>query len=479
MIIGLMDTDVGKQWDSWQEQVTKIKAVFTKEQSTSDPAAVREWRSHWEQQLFKAYEVQYRMHLESLSETMPEVQVELCYAGRKAPGKLTFRPALPDLRTKYYRQLRAFIDMPKTFQGLGDATLYASIPDRCGPALALVYKAAEALFEQLKVVLKQYEPWVAFGTVDMDEFVSERLTETAEWEANFQALKAKRKDMDKLPNTVKVGCFQVSFAPFKSAVDDMMHKLSDALLVSLRKSASNDLKSANEYLTSAMDRLNNRPHTVEEMTIAKKEVEVIAARKMEISQSVAKLQRKAELLHHMLGVVLDKGDLEERWKQFEEYMGGFDDMLREQKDKLKEDIARRVKECKLNTEKFASKWKELKPKADVKDITKDQADGNVAAMADWQAEVKVLLDTAKEVSANSETFGMGVPSFQVLDEVKVEIDSFTDSWSLYGEYAKELDVMVNENWLAFRAHVLTFDGKPYTSCSSLVQSYDGTVLFDG
>jgi dynein heavy chain 2 len=52
---------------------------------------------------------------------------------------------------------------------------------------------------------------------------------------------------------------------------------------------------------------------------------------------------------------------------------------------------------------------------------------------------------------------MGSPTWQTLDEVKIEIDSFTDSWSLYGEYAKELDAMVNESWLAFRAHILTFD----------------------
>ena len=78
-----------------------------------------------------------------------------------------------------------------------------------------MYDSAEKIFRQLQKLVKDHSQWVVLGTVDLQEFVESRLKETAEWKANFAALKKKRKESERLPDSVKVGCFTISFASFK------------------------------------------------------------------------------------------------------------------------------------------------------------------------------------------------------------------------------------------------------------------------
>ena len=55
--------------------------------------------------------------------------------------------------------------------------------------------------------------------------------------SHFKAIKAKRKEAEKLPHFERVDCLTVSLAPFKAAVEDQLQRLSDALLLGLRRQA--------------------------------------------------------------------------------------------------------------------------------------------------------------------------------------------------------------------------------------------------
>jgi hypothetical protein len=46
-------------------------------------------------------------------------------------------------------------------------------------------------------------------------------------------LKAKRKELKKLPDSVKVDCINVNLVPFKGGVEDIFKRLSDALVETL------------------------------------------------------------------------------------------------------------------------------------------------------------------------------------------------------------------------------------------------------
>jgi dynein heavy chain 2 len=180
--------------------------------------------------------------LESLTDNLFDIEVDMFFSRKR----LNFRPPLEEMRTKYYRNLKKFLDLPKAFAGFIEGNEgeneFASIPERNADGLLTVYANAEALFAQLKKLVDKYEHWVALGTVDIEDYVDAHLADIKDYKKNFDMLDKKRNESLALPDVEKIGCFAVSFAPFKIALEDLMHKFSDALLLSLRKKAVGGLK---------------------------------------------------------------------------------------------------------------------------------------------------------------------------------------------------------------------------------------------
>ena len=91
------------------------------------------------------------------------------------------------------------------------------------------------MFSRLGKVVSHFKDWVVLGMVDVDVLTETRLTEVAHWERNFRMLKSKGREAEQLPSVIKIDCVTVSTSPTKSAIDDLIQKLFDALLNSLRK----------------------------------------------------------------------------------------------------------------------------------------------------------------------------------------------------------------------------------------------------
>lgn len=64
-------------------------------------------------------------------------QVDLVFRQQR----LQLRPAMEEIRAKYYRELKKFIQIPERFGGLSnDASLFATIIDRTAASFATVYR---------------------------------------------------------------------------------------------------------------------------------------------------------------------------------------------------------------------------------------------------------------------------------------------------------------------------------------------------
>ena len=48
----------------------------------------------------------------------------------------------------------------------------------------------------------EFEEWVVLGSVDIDDLVSNNCHDVDDWERNFRALKARGRDLEKLPKLV-------------------------------------------------------------------------------------------------------------------------------------------------------------------------------------------------------------------------------------------------------------------------------------
>ena len=114
--------------------------------------------------------------------------------------QLQFRPPFEEIRSKYYREIKKFISIPKNFKGLADnQAMFQNIIQNNSHLFQTVYEKAESLFGRLLAVKTQFEDWVVLGCVDVDQLVEEKLHSVGDWELNIKMVKVKGKEAEKLP----------------------------------------------------------------------------------------------------------------------------------------------------------------------------------------------------------------------------------------------------------------------------------------
>ena len=74
----LMDTDLLRGIDKWDKAVQEIKADMDTLEKRGYKL-MEPWRIHWDHQLYKVLEMQYKQGLENLSESLMDLNCELIY----------------------------------------------------------------------------------------------------------------------------------------------------------------------------------------------------------------------------------------------------------------------------------------------------------------------------------------------------------------------------------------------------------------
>jgi len=82
---------------------------------------------------------------------------------------------------------------------------------------------------------------------------------------------------------VKVDCITVNTLPVKTYIDDLIQRLFDALLSTLRKAITADVTTIDTFVSEAIETLSTRPQTVEEIGEASVKHADFARRKKEVS----------------------------------------------------------------------------------------------------------------------------------------------------------------------------------------------------
>ena len=320
-----VDSALWKGRDQLMELVGRMRAVFAREEKQSSGAALHRWRLHWDHQLYKVLSCHYRALLYSFTQQPIDIPLELTVARRR----LAFRPPMEEVRSSYYRNVKKLIDLPKSWAGFseGSGALYASIPERHADGLLFIFSQCERLFEELQALLDAHSHWAALQLVDVEDWVSSRLRTVADWELNFKALRQRRKDSERLPDSLKVGCFTVSLLPFKSAVDDAMHRLSDTLLLTLRQSTQRSQQLVDAFLKDSMLRLSALPASMDEMAAARAGHEAIVQGKAEMAAHMADIADKDTLLRAMSSIVsVDLAAIRTRWDDFLTHTEAYSDL---------------------------------------------------------------------------------------------------------------------------------------------------------
>ena len=67
---------------------------------------------------------------------------------------------------------------------------------------------------------------------------------------------------------IKIDCINVSTSPAKASIDDLIQRLFDALVLSLRRSIVNDYNKIDTFLSEGIDSLGKVPQTIDEISEA-------------------------------------------------------------------------------------------------------------------------------------------------------------------------------------------------------------------
>jgi dynein heavy chain 2 len=464
-LASLLQGDLLRGKDDFIENINKLRSVMQREERNNTAASMRIWKDHWDQQLYKLINFQYRVLLLNLNETLfsEAPTIDFCIIKRR----LAFRPSLEDIKTNYYRQLKKFIELPKLIVGFNadnNVNIFAAIPERHSQAIYSLFQQSEWLFQQLSTLLSKYSDYSALISVaDFDSLIAQRLNTTAEFEQNFRALKQRRKEAEKLPDSERIGPFYVNFLPFKGSLDDCMHRFTESLLVGLKKSSAQYIKAIESFITDSLKVLSTPPASIAELSSIKQAWSEINHNKNTYFSQLKQLEERDSLLKSMVSVSLDLNSLKSRWNEFDSVFSEFEKKLEQQKGSLREELQRQITQQKVKIEQFHSRWLSLKPSVDISDskssVGQQEAEKIQQEMLNWLEEMSRIKQSSVELVQQAQQFDISdaAQQFELLEKTEAEINQQQESWNFYTAYRTELDSMANENWLNFRVKISSFD----------------------
>eukprot|EP01105_Mastigella_eilhardi_P022238 TRINITY_DN5471_c0_g1_i1.p1 TRINITY_DN5471_c0_g1~~TRINITY_DN5471_c0_g1_i1.p1 ORF type:complete len:3987 (-),score=1077.90 TRINITY_DN5471_c0_g1_i1:1263-13184(-) len=449
-VMQLMNTDLLRNTDKWNRTVREIRAdmdvLERKGYQHMEP-----WRLHWDHQLYKALEYQYKRGLLSLSDTLTDITCELTCKDQQ----LQFRPKFEVLRTNYYSVIQNYIKYPLRFPGVSGAgkganPIFRGMVEQNASSLVAVYKRAEELFQRLKKEKEQFAEWVVLGSVDVAQMVQQHIQEPEDWEFNFRMLKTRGRQIEKLPNEKQIGCINVSFGPVKSTVEVHLQRLSDALMGSLTSSIQVVLQEVDQFLNQSLAQLGEAPSSSEKIAEANMLCSKIRDACAEVERTLKKAERKNKILRSVSGTGIDMAAVAEKWALLEDTLDGHKQMIEKRVKILREEVDKRILSLTTSVANFSQDWEKLKPSQTAIGDS-ESAMAAINTMEQLRKKFNELREQAARVLEESLKFDMGDRAIPGMEDLEQEISDHEVSWNLYKQFTEEKVALASKAWVEYRS----------------------------
>ncbi|XP_038123892.1 cytoplasmic dynein 2 heavy chain 1 [Cyprinodon tularosa] len=458
-VVTLMNVDLLRHQQRWKDGLQELRTGF----ATLEAQGIRcddmqAWRQHWNHQLYKALEHQYQTGLEALNKNLPEIQIDLIFK----QGRLQFRPPFEEVRARYFREMKRFISIPNQFKGVsipGEELIFNIMIDRNASGFLTIFSKAEDLFSRLQAMQDKFKEWVVLGQVDLEKLVGKHLTSVQDWERNFKALKTRGKESERLPSQEKVDCITVNCEPVKTTIDDLIQRLFDMLLLSLKKSIQGHTQSIESFISESMEVLATRPESMEEIAAATGKYSQIVARKPEILPEFQFAEEKNRLLRTVAGSGLDSlSSLRAKWDKLELVMESHQLMIKDQVEVMRNHASARISAYMADLERFKARWDQLKPKDEMLETGDHPALlACLQTIRDKQQEFQEMELIRNKLLEDCTHFNLEPPDFSLAEETKRDMDEHSQMWGLYEEWHQGFTEKAQEDWITFRSKTYVFE----------------------
>ncbi|XP_068440329.1 cytoplasmic dynein 2 heavy chain 1 isoform X1 [Clinocottus analis] len=458
-VVTLMNVDLLRHQQRWKDGLQDLRTGFaTLEAQGFRCDDMRAWRQHWNHQLYKALEHQYQSGLEALNKNLPEIHIDLTFK----QGRLQFRPPFEEVRARYFREMKRFISIPNQFKGVsaqGEELIFSVMIDRNASGFLTIFSKAEDLFSRLQAIQHKFKEWVVLGQVDLEKLVEKHLNSVQDWERNFKALKARGKESERLPSQEKVDCITVNCEPVKAVIDDLIQRLFDILLSSLRKSIHGHTQAIDSFVSESTEALSTRPESMEEIGAASGKYRQIFTRKPEILPQFQCAEEKNRLLRAVAGGGLDSlSSLRAKWDKLELIMESHQLMIKDQVEVMRSNAAGRIDAYRADLERFKARWDQLKPKDEMLE-TGDHAAllTCLQTIRDKQQEFQELELVRSKLLEDCASFDLDSPDFSLAEKTKRDMEEYSQMWGLYEEWQQGFTEKAQEDWITFRSKTYAFE----------------------
>lgn len=466
-VVSLMSIDLLKQQQKWKDNLMEMRRTVTDiQQNERIPASnLQPWKAHWNRQLYKSLEHQYQMGLEALNQSLPEIRVDLTFR----QGSLQFRPPFEELKSRFYREMKGFIKIPSIFRGMtepGEDTsatgqvVFPYMIDKNAEGFSTIYTKAEELFKRLWKVKEQYEGWIVIGQVNIEKMVENHCKNYEDFERNFKLVKMKGKESEKLPSSVRIDCVTVSTSPVKTAIDDQLQRLFDALLDGLRNIVSVTVSDIETFINDANAILSQKPKTIEEIAEAKGKHTELKDAMPGMKSRYLKAEKFDSLLRKMGGSGAGQSltMLRSKWESFDTIMESQEEVIKGQVAEMKANVENNVERFSSDLEKFTLRWKQLKPGDDVIESgDKEKLSKAIQDIKDRKEEFSDLNKRKDNLILECKHFEITAPDFGLVEDLALELEEFEVTWLLYEDFNNGLKEMAENDWITFRSKTFTFE----------------------
>ncbi|VDD87207.1 unnamed protein product [Enterobius vermicularis] len=459
MVLKLMDTDLFKEMTKWKDVLVDMRTkIAEQEQYGGNKRNMRPWLLYWDKQLYKALRIQYQWGIESLHVQIPTIQAQLVFKERR----IQLRPPIEEIRAKYYHELKRFLTIPYKFRGVQDTEqvnkMFAKLGETNVARFYNLYEKAEQLFLKLSTIGINFEEWIVLEEIDLEALIEEKFTKAEDWENQIKALKGKGRDAEKLPSEVKLECIVVSTQPIRAAIDDMLQRLYDTLVWTLRYSTSVQVQVLSRFLTEAIAILSSRPQSMEDVAkVNQKHFEFAnASRKMH--NLLETVQEKNSLLRSIAGSGNEQlPHVIQDWEKFELMFDSHQLMIKDQVGYLRAEIKKKTKALSDESEKLVARWNHFKPKPERLGEDPKAMVEAVEVIKENRILFNDLWERIQTLRSECIELNMDEPLFPTLEVMNSDLENFEQVWLLYEQFSNDIAMLGREEWVVFRTKIYVFD----------------------
>ncbi|XP_053685293.1 cytoplasmic dynein 2 heavy chain 1 [Sabethes cyaneus] len=451
-ILKLMNTDLIRQSNIWKDEMRMLREIIfnLEKQGYTN---LNPFKLHWDHQLYKVLEHQYVAGLINVHQKLPDIHLDLVFRQHQ----IQFRPSLEEIKSKYYSQLRRFVEKPLGFKGLSEQSsiIFKAMIERNATSFSVLYEKAEIVFRELAEFRDSWLPWVSLGMVDLEQLCTVHCTAWQHWDNNFRACKKFSQQIARIQQSEKeIDCLIINYAPLCSDLDAISRRYWDALASTLRTSILDNISTLQEYLTYSFQVLQNIPQDEWGISESSAKYEKIVSDLPKMTDLMKSLQGKdnclagwcKERLSALNGVLL-------QWNQLQPLIENHQTLLQGRLDIIKENILRQINELNDEAEKFSIRWEST-----IRDLeTNDNAD--MSLFRERQSQWKGIISKRETLLKQTEKFNIKVPEEfdAIFTKLETDISEQGKNWELFNDFLTDYETVATEEWTIYRRrpHILT------------------------